>query len=47
MQAQLRVLDEQLAMLEQIPGPLAEWGKPWAQFEGLAISARRNPAPEG
>ena len=47
MQAQLRVLDEQLAMLEQILGPLTEWGKTWAQFEGLVISARRNPAPEG
>ena len=47
MQAQLRVLDEQLAMLEQILGPLAEWGKTWAQFEGLVTSARRNPAPEG
>ena len=47
MQAQLRVLDEQLAMLEQILGPLAEWGKTWAQFEGLVMSARRNPGPEG
>ncbi len=47
MQAQLRVLDEQLAMLEQILGPLAEWGRTWAQFEGLVMSARRNPAPEG
>ena len=47
MQAQLRVLDEQLAMLEQILGPLAEWGKTWAQFEGLVVNARRNPGPEG
>ena len=47
MQAQLRVLDEQLAMLEQILGPLAEWGKTWAQFEGLVMSARRDPGPEG
>ena len=47
MQAQLRVLDEQLAMLEQILGPLAEWGKTWAQFEGLVISPRHNPGPEG
>jgi hypothetical protein len=47
MQAQLSVLDEQLAMLEQILGPLAEWGKTWAQFEGLVMSTRRNPAPEG
>ena len=47
MQAQMRVLDEQLAMLQQILGPLAEWGKTWEQFEGLVVSARRNPAPEG
>jgi hypothetical protein len=47
MQAQLRVLDEQLAMLEQILGPLTEWGKTWAQFEGLVLPARRNPGPEG
>jgi len=47
MQAQLRVLDEQLAMLEQILGPLAEWGKTWAQFEGLVMNTRRNPGPEG
>ena len=47
MQAQLRVLDEQLAMLEQILGPLAEWGKTWAQFEGLVVNTRRSPAPEG
>ena len=46
-QAQLRVLDEQLAMLEQILGPLAEWGKTWAQFEGLVMNTRRNPGPEG
>ena len=45
--AQLRVLDEQLAMLEQILGPLAEWGKTWAQFEGLVVNTRRNPGPEG
>ena len=47
MQAQLRVLDEQLAMLEQILGPLAEWGKTWEQFEGLVMTARRNPGPGG
>ena len=47
MQAQLRVLDEQLAMLEGILGPLAEWSKTWAQFEGLVMRARRNPGPEG
>jgi len=47
MQAQLRVLDEQLAMLEGILGPLAEWSKTWAQFEGLVMPARPNPEPEG
>ena len=47
MQAQLRVLDEQLAMLEQILGPLAGWSKAWAQFEGLVLPARRDPGPEG
>ena len=47
MQAQLRVLDEQLAMLEQILGPLAGWSNAWAQFEGLVLPARRDPGPEG
>ena len=46
-QAQLRVLDEQLAILEQILGPLAEWSKAWAQFEGLVLPERRDPGPEG
>ena len=46
MQAQLRVLDEQLAMLEQTLGPLAEWSKAWAQFEGLVLPARPGPGPE-
>ena len=47
MQAQLRVLDEQLAMLEQILGPLAEWSKAWAEFEGLVMNTRSDPGPEG
>ena len=47
MQAQLRVFDEQLAMLEEILGPLAEWGKAWAEFEGLVTGPRRDPGPEG
>ena len=46
MQAQLRVLDEQLAMLEQILGPLAEWSKAWAQFEGLVLPARPGQGSE-
>ena len=47
MQAQLRVFDEQLAMLEGILGPLAEWSTAWAEFEGLVMNARRDPGPEG
>jgi len=47
MQAQLRVLDEQLAMLEGILGPLAGWSKAWAEFEGLMMNARPDPGPEG
>ena len=46
-QAQLRVLDEQLAILEQILGPLAERSKAWAHFEGLVLPERRDPGPEG
>ena len=47
MQAQLRVFDEQLAMLEGILGPLAEWSNTWAEFEGLVMNARPDPRPEG
>ena len=47
MQAQLRVLDEQLAMLEEILGPLAGWSKAWAEFEGLVMHTRPDPGPEG
>ena len=46
MQAQLRVFDEQLAMLEGIIGPLAEWSKAWAEFEGLVMNTRRDPGAE-
>jgi hypothetical protein len=47
MQAQLRVFDEQLAMLDGILGPLAEWSKAWAEFEGLVMNTRPDPEPEG
>ena len=43
MQAQLKVFDEQLAMLEGILGPLAEWSNTWAEFEGLMM--KRAPSP--
>ena len=31
--AQLRAFDEQLEVLEQILGPLAEWSRTWAEME--------------
>ena len=53
LQAQLTSFDEQLAALEQILGPMAEWSRTWAEFEQrlLAIghrpeSGRRAPADE-
>ncbi len=47
MQAQLRVFDQQLAILEGILGPLAGWSKAWADFEGLVMHTRPDPGPEG
>jgi hypothetical protein len=47
MQAQLKVFDEQLAMLEGVLGPLTEWSNTWAEFEGLMTRARRSTGPEG
>ena len=47
LQAQLAAFDEQLAVLEGILGPLAEWSRAWAEFEGLVMNARRDLGPEG
>src|ERR1700752_3034024 len=33
LQAQLSAFDEQLAVMEQMLGPLAEWSKNWAEME--------------
>ena len=41
------MLDEQLAMLEGIFGPLAGWSTAWAESGGLVMNARRDPGPEG
>jgi hypothetical protein len=34
LQAQLSAFDEQLAVLEQILGPIADWSRTWAELEG-------------
>ena len=47
LQAQLTAFDQELAVLEGILSPLAEWSKTWAELERLVTNARRNPGPEG
>ena len=42
-----RVSGGQLAMLEEILGPLAGWSTTWAESGGLVMNARRDPGPEG
>jgi hypothetical protein len=43
LQAQLSSFDEQLAVLEQILGPLAEWSKAWADFEQRLVNMSPKP----
>ena len=41
--AQLSSFDEQLAVLEQILGPLAEWSRTWAELEQRLLNLGRSP----
>ena len=43
LKAQLSSYDEQLAVLEQMVGPLAEWSKTWANFEQQLLNMGRRP----
>jgi hypothetical protein len=43
---QLSSFDEQLAALEQILGPLAEWSRAWAEFEQRLLNMGRRPGTE-
>jgi hypothetical protein len=47
LQAQLTAFDEQLAVLEQIIAPLADWSKTWADLEQRLMTLRRGAEPEG
>ena len=47
LKAQLSAFDEQLAVLEQILGPFAEWSRTWADFEKQLVDMRRKPEAEG
>ena len=44
--AQLGAFDEQLAVLEQMLEPLAEWSKTWADLEERLMNLRRGPGGE-
>jgi hypothetical protein len=43
LQAQLSSFDEQLAVLEQILGPLTEWSRTWAELEQRLLNLGRKP----
>ena len=47
LKAQLSAFDEQLAVLEQILGPFAEWSRTWADLEKQLVDMRRKPEAEG
>ena len=47
LQAQLSSFDEQLEVLEQILGPLAQWSRSWADLEQRLLNMGRKPGAEG
>jgi len=47
LQAQLSAFSEQLAVLEQILGPLAQWSRKWAELEDRLLNIHRGAKPEG
>ncbi len=47
LKAQLSSFDEQLAVLEQILGPLAEWSGKWAEIEQRLVTLGRGPKAGG
>jgi hypothetical protein len=47
LKAQLSAFDEQLAVLEQILGPFAEWSRTWADFEKQLVNVRSRSEAEG
>ena len=47
LKAQLSSFDQQLAALEQILGPLAQWGATWAELEQRLMSMGRGPKGQG
>ena len=47
LKAQLSSFDEQLAALEQILGPLAQWSATWAELENRLLNMGRGPEDQG
>jgi hypothetical protein len=47
LKAQLSSFDEQLAVLEQLIGPLAQWSSKWAEVEEWLLKLARGPQAEG
>jgi hypothetical protein len=47
LQAQLSSFDEQLAVLENILGPLAEWSRAWADLEQQFLNRSQGPQTGG
>ncbi len=47
LKAQLSAFDEQLAVLEQIIHPLAEWSGKWAELEERLLNIRPGPKAGG
>jgi hypothetical protein len=45
LQAQLTAFDEQLAAMEQVIGPLAEWSRAWADLEERLLGRGRGAEP--
>jgi hypothetical protein len=45
LKAQLTAFDEQLATMEQVLGPLAEWSRAWADLEQQLMNLGRKPEP--
>jgi len=47
LKAELSSFDEQLAALEQILGPLAQWSTTWAELEQRLLNLGRSPQGQG
>jgi prefoldin subunit 5 len=47
LKAQLSAFDEQLALLERILDPFAEWIRTWADVEEQLVTMQSRPEAEG